>query len=118
MRRLALFIVIICGLSLCHQTALADETSVILINHTGAAMTALRFSPSLADDWSDNLLEQALENDDEVEIPFAADAETELWDMKTTDQNGVDTEWPGLAPAETRQVVLSFEDGEPVLSYQ
>lgn len=97
----------------------AEDASFILVNHTGAAIVSLRISPSLADHWSDNLLgDEQIADQDEVEIAFTDSDEAELWDLQTTDAKGEETEWPGVPLGENKKVILSFEDDEPVVTYQ
>lgn len=121
-----LFALFISAFFLCHHPVMAGETvkkgesaSFILVNHTGAAIVNLRLSPSLADKWGDNLVgDKEIANQSEVEIPFTVSDKTEFWDLQTTDPKNETTEWPGLPLTEDKKVILSFEDGEPVVTYQ
>ena len=98
--------------------ALAGPKTFTLKNSTGAVITELYISPSLLDDWGNNILPvKALKPGQEAKIPCPTSAEVDLWDLKTVDGKGEATEWPGIALADISVVTLSFQEGEPVASY-
>ena len=116
---------LVLALFFCCHPALAEDAgtedvSFILVNHTGTAIVSLRASPSLTDKWGDNLLgKKQIANQGEARISFAiSDDEAELWDLQSIDPKGEKTEWPGLSLTDGKKVILSFEDGEPVVTYE
>jgi hypothetical protein len=118
MKRLACLFAF-CGLLFCRQPAFAGDTAFILVNHTGADIASLLASPSLADNWSGNLLGKTkIADGSETRISFAASNETGLWDFQTSNSKGEESEWPGVSLTEVKKVIFSFEDGEPVVTYE
>ena len=112
-------LVAVCAVFFSCTVALAAAKNFVVQNNTGAEIVKLYISPSLLDDWGDNVLPgKSLKDHGETKIPFAGSKEVELWDLKTIDKQGTSTEWPGLSLAEVDRVLLSFEDGEPVVSYE
>lgn len=117
-RLLVLSFLLSCRPALAEDTA-TGTASFILVNHIGTAIVSLRVSPSLADNWGNNLLgKQQLADKGEAPVSFTADKQTELWDLQTIDPKGEETEWPGVPLNEAKKVILSFEDDEPVVTYQ
>ena len=101
------------------QPAAAKDASFTLVNHTGAAIVSLRLSPSLTDKWGDNLLgKNPIADQNETPIPYAANNQTELWDLRTTDQKDEETEWPGVSLTDSKKIVLSFAEDEPIVTYE
>jgi len=114
---LVLMLLLFCRPALAEDAA-AGGASFILVNHTGAAIVSLRLSPSLTDNWGDNLLgKEQIANQAEAQIPLTESGKSELWDLQTSDPKGEKTEWPGVSLTDTKKIALSFEDGEPVVTY-
>lgn len=53
-----------------------------LVNKTGYSLSGLYLSPSNADDWGYNILEEIIDDGDAVEISFSPDAKSAKWDLR------------------------------------
>ncbi len=85
-----------------------------LVNKTGYSLSGLYLSPSKADDWGDNILEETIDDGDAVEISFSPDAKTAKWDLRADWLMEDDAEeqeyvyWTGLSLDEITTLTLYY----------
>lgn len=113
------FLYTIIALACLVTAAVAGPNGFTVKNSTSTVITELYISPTLIDDWGNNILPtKSLKSGAEAKITFTPSAEVDLWDLKAVDNKGVATEWPGIALTDVSVVTLAFEDGEPVATYE
>ncbi len=86
----------LCFLSLAGQ-ALADGKKVNIFNGAQVDFYTLYISPTNANAWQENLLEEkTLPNGDKAEIALSRTENAEAWDIRVTDKNGNTMTWVGV----------------------
>ena len=99
--------------------AIAGEQDFTLSNRTGVEIYELYVSPASVDDWQEDVLTvETLPDGEEVNISFSRDEEADFWDIRVVDGEGDAIDWPGMKLTEISKITLSFENGEPVASYE
>ena len=91
------------------------ELDFELVNNTGYRLSGLYLSPSAADEWGPNILNEELDTDSSVQIQFAPDVEAVKWDLRA-DWAMEDEEatqeyvyWNGLSLDQITTLTLSYD---------
>jgi hypothetical protein len=81
-----------------------------LINKTGYGIAELYVAPSASSDWGENLLDDALENNEAVTIKFSPKAaRVAKWDLMITWVDGGDrVYWRGYQLADISKITLRY----------
>jgi hypothetical protein len=98
---------------------LAGDQDFTLVNRTGVEIYEIYVSPASVDDWQEDVLTvDTLPDGEEVNVRFARDEDADFWDIRVVDSEGDAIDWPRMKLTEISTIVLSFENGEPVASYE
>jgi len=99
--------------------AVAGEQDFTLVNRTGVEIYELYVSPASADDWQEDVLTvDTLPDGEAVNIHFSRDESADFWDIRVVDSEGAAIDWPGMKLTEISTITLSFENGQPVATYE
>jgi hypothetical protein len=94
----------------------AGEQDFVLVNDTGVDIAGVYISAASVDNWEENMLadDEVLPAGNEVEVNFAPEEESELWDIKVVDGEGASIVWTQLKLTEIHRVTLKLTDGSPI----
>jgi len=90
-----------------YQAAWAGAQDFLLYNRTGVDIYALYVAPSESEEWGDDLMEgEVLLDGGELEIVFAPDEDSELWDVMVEDQEGNALYWRDINLFTATEIIL------------
>lgn len=93
-------------------TSFAIDKKVDIMNGAQFDIYTLKISPTNANNWEENLLQEGtLPNGDNAIVEISRTENTEAWDITVTNKDGVQTTWIGLPLDKAGQVTL-LPDGK------
>lgn len=109
-RLLTLFFVF--GLLAFAGQAQAADKKINIFNGAEVDFYTLYLSPTNANAWQENLLEEkTLPNGDKAQIAFSRTENAEAWDVKVTDKDGNSMTWVGVPLNKAGDITL-MPDGK------
>ena len=96
------------------RPAAPNTLDFTLVNKTGITVTHVYVSPSDADVWGDDIMEEdVLQNNESVDIEFDRKETTCSWDLRVTDKDGDHVEWEELNLCKASKITLKYENKRP-----
>ncbi|WP_294156279.1 hypothetical protein [uncultured Clostridium sp.] len=90
-----------------------------LINNTGVEIYELYVSPHSENDWGEDVLTvDTLPTEQNVEIKFTPQEQSQYWDIMIKDQEGTSITWENIDLFTVSQVTLNFDGTTPTASFQ
>ncbi len=90
------------------------ELDFELVNKTGYRISGLYLSPSAADEWGPNLIQEDLDTNTAIQIVFAPEIDAVTWDLRadwSMEDEDAEQEfvfWKGLSLDEINRLTLAY----------